>query len=545
MLKSSGLTFNSRHGIWLILILVGIIYLKTILPGLGYSGDTAKFQYIGKILGIPHAPGYPLYVLLNRLFVSLPVKNVAFRANFMSLFFGLLTLIFLYLILLELEIPFFLALGSTLFLAFNLTFWRQSLVAEVYTLNSFFLALIVFFLTRWFKSGNDRFFFLALLFCGLSLAHHLTIILIFPALVCLLLLFRPRLLLLAKTWKAGLLSLFAGLFPYLFLFIRTRWRAPYVEAPVRNIEEFFRTLTAQRFQENLFVFNLKELFLERLPWFSQHLAAELSWPLLLICLFGLVYWLRYHRPLTLFLLIFLFSQTLFILNYDIPDISVFFIPVYFVLTIFLAAGWLWLKLKVEGFLEGGRKLRVKRWLAASVPFFCLMASFSFLVSHFPRARMTSVNVYDDRLNALFDSLQPGCVAIVLPANYHESQFFNYKIYVDYPQLVALRFDLDPQENFLTQIKRKLNREIRSNEALKCLLFENCGQATAPEILVSRFWSDVYRRQREEILASIYFVSPSLRQWLADQGIRTRKIISAEKRRKRFFAYYQALVPPDF
>jgi len=545
MLKSSRLNSGSRLGLWLILILVGIIYLKTILPGLGYSGDTAKFQYIGKILGIPHAPGYPLYVLLNRFFVSLPLKNVAFRANFMSLFFGLLTLIFLYLILLELEIPFFLALGSTLSLAFNLTFWSQSLVAEVYTLNSFFLALIIFFLTRWLKSGNDRFFFLALFFCGLSLAHHLTLFLIFPALFFLLLLFRPRLLLLTKTWMAGLLSLWAGLFPYLFLYIRTRWRAPYVEAPVRNIEEFFRTLTAQRFQERLFVFNLKELFLERLPWFGQHLASEWSRPLLLICLFGLIYWLRHHRPLALFLLIFFFSQALFILNYDIPDIAVFFLPVYFVLTIFLAAGWSWLKLKVDRFLEKGSKLRVRSWFAASVPFFCLMASFSFLISHFPQARMTSINVYDGRLNALFDSIQPGRVAIVLPANYHESQFFNYKIFVDYPQLIVLRFDLDPQENFLTQLKRKLNREIRSNETLKCLLFDNCGQAIAPEILVDRFWSDVYRSQREEILSSIYFVSPSLRQWLADQGIRTRKIISAEKKKKRFFAYYQALVPPDF
>jgi hypothetical protein len=545
MLKSSGLTSSSWLGVGLILILVGIIYLKTILPGLGYSGDTAKFQYIGKILGIPHAPGYPLYVLLNRIFVCLPVRNVAFRANFMSLFFGLLTLIFLYLILLESEIPFFLALGSTLSLAFNLTFWSQSLVAEVYTLNSFFLALIVFFLTRWLKKGNDRFFFLALFFSGLSLAHHLTIILTFPALVCLLLLFRPHLLLLAKTWRAGLLSLFAGLLPYLFLFIRTRWRAPYVEAPVRNMGEFLRTLTAQRFQEKLFVFNLRELFLERLPWFGQHLTTKLSWPLLLICLFGLIYWLRSRRPLALFLLIFFFSQALFILNYDIPDIAVFFIPVYFVLTIFLAAGWSWLKLKVDRFVERGRKLRLKPWLATSIPFFCLIASFSFLFSHFSQAKMSSVDVYDGRLNALFDSFQPGRVAIVLPANYHESQFFNYKIYVDYPQLLVLRFDLDPREKFLSQLKRKLNREIRGNKTLKALLFENCGQATSPEILVCRFWSEAFRSQREEILASVYFVSPSLRQWLADQGIRIRKIISAEKKRRRFFAYYQALVPPNF
>jgi len=81
--------------------------------------------------------------------------------------------------------------------------------------------------------------------------------------------------------------------------------------------------------------------------------------------------------------------------------------------------------------------------------------------------------------------------------------------------------------------------------LKDLLFENSGQSTFPEILVSRFWSEAFRSQREKILASIYFISPSLRQWLADQGIRTKEIISAEKRRKRFFAYYQALVPRIF
>jgi len=33
------------------------VYLKTLFPGLGGGGDSAKFQYVGSVLGTPHPPG--------------------------------------------------------------------------------------------------------------------------------------------------------------------------------------------------------------------------------------------------------------------------------------------------------------------------------------------------------------------------------------------------------------------------------------------------------------------------------------------------------
>ncbi|MEO6222321.1 MAG: hypothetical protein ABIP90_03660, partial [Vicinamibacterales bacterium] len=38
------------------------VYLITIYPGLFGMGDAAKFSFVGKVLGTPHAPGYPMYV---------------------------------------------------------------------------------------------------------------------------------------------------------------------------------------------------------------------------------------------------------------------------------------------------------------------------------------------------------------------------------------------------------------------------------------------------------------------------------------------------
>lgn len=543
MVKPSFLGNKKWIGLGLIIIISASVYLWTILPGMGYSGDAAKFQYVGKILGIPHAPGYPLYVLLNRLFVSLPIKSVAFRANFMSLFFGLITLVIFYLILTELKTPFHLAFGTTLTFAFSLTFWTQNLVAEVYTLNSFFLAMIIYFVVKWLESGNDKFVYKGLFIFGLGLAHHLTLILLAPSFFFLILFFKPRLFLGLKTWLISFLSLLAGLIPYSYLFIRTRWRAPYIEAPVRNFNDLLKTITAKRFHGNLFALNWPDLIIERLPWFFKQLVREWPWPFLIVCLLGFGYLFRYRRGLALFLLISLCFQSLFILNYDIPDIFVFFIPVHFLQAIFLAAGWFWLqRILIQHLWLEPKLIKKKSLLASSVSILCLLAPIWLLISHFPQARMTKVDNFDGRLNALFEFIQPDRAAIVISANYHETQFFNYKIFIDYPQLIILHFSFNPEENFLDQLIRKLNREIRNNRRLKCFLFDNCGQDTLPEILVERFWSETYKTRREDLLGSIYFVSPGLRPWLANQKIKAKKILAIEKRKGRLFSFYQALIP---
>lgn len=50
----------------LLVLLLCAVYSFTLLPGIGYQGDTAKFQFVGKVLGIPQPTGYPTYIFLNK-----------------------------------------------------------------------------------------------------------------------------------------------------------------------------------------------------------------------------------------------------------------------------------------------------------------------------------------------------------------------------------------------------------------------------------------------------------------------------------------------
>ena len=53
-----------------------LAYLLTVYPGVGDrqgTGDAIEYQLVGRILSIPHEPGYPQYVLLSHLWSYLPL----------------------------------------------------------------------------------------------------------------------------------------------------------------------------------------------------------------------------------------------------------------------------------------------------------------------------------------------------------------------------------------------------------------------------------------------------------------------------------------
>src|SRR5262245_21956593 len=142
-----------RHlWIWIsaLAIVLGFVYYRTLLPTIGSTGDTAKFDFVGYVLGTPHAPGYPTYIVVNHLFTKYyPFGGLAHKANLLSAIFSVIASIFLFLILLLLDIKPRIAFCTALTFGFTRTLWSQSIVAEVYTLNILFLAMTVYFLLKW------------------------------------------------------------------------------------------------------------------------------------------------------------------------------------------------------------------------------------------------------------------------------------------------------------------------------------------------------------------------------------------------------------
>src|SRR5215211_2616788 len=100
--------------------------------------DDGLFIMSSYFLGIPHPPGYPLHTLLGKLFTLLPVGSIAFRVHLVSAFFGALTCVALWLVLRSLLGNALSAYTGAVLYGLSSTFWSQAIIAEVYTLNTFF-----------------------------------------------------------------------------------------------------------------------------------------------------------------------------------------------------------------------------------------------------------------------------------------------------------------------------------------------------------------------------------------------------------------------
>lgn len=174
---------SPQAGLWLAFGLPLLLFVVTCCRTL-YVGDAGDFAVASWTFGIAHPPGYPLYTLLGALFARLPMPGgeteVAWRMNLMSSFFGALTCGFVYLLLARVGQVRILALIAALGIAVSRAFWWQSTITEVYTLNTFFMALQWWLASRYIDTGARRWWHWLLLAMSLSLAHHQSILMFFP-----------------------------------------------------------------------------------------------------------------------------------------------------------------------------------------------------------------------------------------------------------------------------------------------------------------------------------------------------------------------------
>jgi tetratricopeptide (TPR) repeat protein len=182
--------------------------------------DDSLFVLSSYYLGIEHPPGYPIFTLVGHLFTWLPFGSVAYRVHLASAFFGALTGAAAWLCARSLvagRLPAYLA---ALALGVSPVFWSQSIIAEVYTLNTLFFLVLVYLGLR--AEHDQRVLpWMALIF-GLSLSNHYPLMLLAaPAFAVLLWPLREEL-----VRRIGLLLVLVivGLLPYAWL-IQRSWRA--------------------------------------------------------------------------------------------------------------------------------------------------------------------------------------------------------------------------------------------------------------------------------------------------------------------------------
>jgi hypothetical protein len=206
--------------------------------------DDGLFILSSYFLGIEHPPGYPIFTLIGHLFTHLPFGSIAYRVHLASAMFGALTCGAAWLCARALvggRLPAYLA---AIGLGVSPVFWSQAIIAEVYTLNTFFFLSLVFMglqacppsLQGGESAHHSRLLpWMALVF-GLSLSNHYPLmLLVAPAFLILLWPLRRELL-----QRFGMLSwlVILGLVPYVWM-VRRSWSALPISfnGPLETIQE--------------------------------------------------------------------------------------------------------------------------------------------------------------------------------------------------------------------------------------------------------------------------------------------------------------------
>lgn len=351
-----------------VFVLVLSLYVRTLAPDLLW-GDSGEFQTLVYTLGMTHPTGYPVYLLLGRLFAFLPLGNLAMRVSLFSAVCGALacTLVFLLLRVIKgRRLP---ALGAALAMGVTPLFWWQAVIAELYTIASLLIAVVLLLVTAWRRTNQPRFLFWAGLIGGLSLGVHNTVALIGPAVLVMLLLTKAKRL----DWGFSLAGTISGVLLALGAFlVLDAYDAPvsYYNTTLRHAVSIWN-LTPDQISHPWgrlkFLYGARQFTmymfsdpLQVMPttW-KQYVTAlknGFSSAFLLLSALGTVISLAIKdrwRESLLFLLSWV-GMLGFILNYTIGDIQVFYVPTFVPLALAVGlggtvildgAGWLFHKFR--------------------------------------------------------------------------------------------------------------------------------------------------------------------------------------------------------
>lgn len=314
-------------GTLFILVAILPLYLLTVSALVGRD-DTFEFQVVTPKLGIVHPTGYPLYLLLGRLFTLLPFGSVAWRLNFASIVYGLGALCLIYVLLVQWwkrPLP---AILTATAIGVSLTFWGQAIVAEVYALHALIVAAILLLVMKVHRAEtavSQRHLLLLPLLLGLGMSNHVTtVFMLLPVLLVLLFYFQRvndeqlrQITFWLKMTAAGLLPLL------LYAYLPLRWQA--VNGEPMGWGRFVDWVVGGRFQGAL----------QWSAWLNDLTRYEVVWRLfldnwglfnLLLALLGLGFLLIREWQTAVLLLTIFTGYSFYALNYYVPDLAVFLIP---------------------------------------------------------------------------------------------------------------------------------------------------------------------------------------------------------------------------
>ncbi len=327
-------------------VVVLLVYIP-MLPSTVTGEDSGELITAAYSLGVAHPPGYPVWCMIGHLFTYIPWGSIAWRVAFMSAFFGAATVFLLVLLGMQWFQNRWAAVAAGLTLAFSWEFWEQALLAEIYTLNTFFILLAILVLWKWRATRLDRWRYAFALLFGVGLGVHNTMLLLAPAFIIFVLTVDAAPL---KYWKTYILMSAVALLGaqvYWYLYFASQANPAMDWGDPDTLTNFFNLVQRKQYS---FMFSQYphtcSRFLRQMGIMGHFWTQQFTWVGLLLALFGILWGFRRDWRNSIFFLSLGVSVTAgfaFVQNFDFDNewlwiMTVFGIPSYMMTALFIGIG---------------------------------------------------------------------------------------------------------------------------------------------------------------------------------------------------------------
>jgi hypothetical protein len=326
------------------------LYAATVAPGLtwaNFGADGGELLAAAVVNGVPHPPGYPLYILLLQAWLSmwgwvLPQSDLAWRGNLFSAFCAALS------VGVTAHLVYRLTTGSSLqrvlqtgiaALAWTSAplLWGQALITEVYGLYALLFTLVVWVLLVYHPSSARRFGLVLGFVIGLSLVSHLTTVLLIPALLYWLWQNPNRFGHRLDFWLYSGIGMLPGLLLYLRIPLVAGTPPPINWGYVTTAENFWWLISGAAYRHYLLGVDTS-LLLGRLSHWASVITRQYTPVGFGIAIAGLYYLDQHHPQWRNFSLLWLLPISLYMLTYNTVDSEVYLLPVVWIMALWLPAG---------------------------------------------------------------------------------------------------------------------------------------------------------------------------------------------------------------
>lgn len=408
------------------------VYLLTMSRSVGFI-DSGELAAVAAGLGIAHPTGYPLYTLLGRVAMMLPlgVEEIV-RLNLLSALLGSAGVVLMFFVVRTVLLaPAWNPRGereqgtgfrgdaasaaAALLFGFSETAWSQALVAEVYALHGFMISAVILLFLRAAAARPPRaaLWAAAAFVLGLSFGNHMTTVLLVPGLALLVWSSLGR----SRGERGNILRMIPpflfGLSVYLYLPLRgaagpwLSWGDP--TSPGR----FLSHLRGKQY--SVWIFSSTEATARQFSYFLGSFPAEFAYAGAAVALAGLAVLFRRAKILAGVTTLFFVFCVLYAINYDIHDIDSYFLLAYWTTA-------LWAGVGVEALL--GRMPKLPKPAAVVLALLFPLAAFTM---HRATVDESGNRLVEDYTRNLLASVRPNALVLSYQWDFWLSGSYYYQL----------------------------------------------------------------------------------------------------------------------